>query len=69
MQTRPNRLVIYAKDVMYLTGKQKQVAYRILGRIRKRYDLQKGAMVTVNHFCSYTGMRMEEVLDYLRKWN
>jgi hypothetical protein len=69
MQTRPNRLVIYAKDVMHLTGKQRQVAYKILGRIRKKHKLQKGAMVTVNQFCSYTGMEMEEVLDYIRKWN
>jgi hypothetical protein len=26
MQTRPNRLFIYAKDVMHLTGKQRHVA-------------------------------------------
>ena len=61
-----HRLVIYAEDVRNLTGRRRSVAYEPLTRVRKKYKLKKGALVTVKQFSSYTGLDAEDVLNYLK---
>ena len=61
-----HRLVIYAQDVMNLTGRRHSVAYDLLSDVRKKFKLKKGSLVTVKQFCSYTGLDAEDVMNYLK---
>lgn len=60
-----NRLVIYAKDLMIITGRSKRTALRILERIRKRFNRPPRSMVTVHDFCAYSGIPEERVREIL----
>lgn len=66
MSATAHRIVIYAKDVMNITGKEKRASYRLLKRIRAKYNLPPEAFVTIDHFCKYTGIKEERMKDFLR---
>ena len=61
----PRRIVIYAKDVENITGRKTRAARKLLLRIREQNNKPKEAFVTVNEFCRYTGMCVEEVREFL----
>jgi len=61
----PVRIVIYAKDVMNITGRKERTAWKMLAQIRKKYKKQKGQFITVEEFCNYTGINEEKVKDFL----
>ena len=65
MNTVPNRIVIYAKDIMNITGRQERTARKMLSQIRKKYNKEKGAFVTVDEFCRYTGFNEERISRFL----
>ncbi|HEU4573769.1 MAG TPA: hypothetical protein VFS36_02105 [Chitinophagaceae bacterium] len=62
----PNRIVIYAKDVMNITGRSERTARKILQQIRQASGKKKGSMVTVADFCRFTGIDQEMVTAFLR---
>lgn len=64
-QTIPNRIVIYAKDIMNITGRKERAARKLLARIRKQYKKNKGEFITVYEFCEYTGLKEENVSSFL----
>lgn len=55
-QTIPNRIVIYAKDVMNITGRKERAARKLLAQIRKKYKKQPGEFITIRDFCNHTGI-------------
>ena len=57
--------MIYAKDVENITGRKTRAARKLLHRIREQNKKPKEAFVTVNEFCRYTGMSVEEVREFL----
>lgn len=59
------RIVMYPKDVMRITGKGEKYSRNYLEKIRER--LQKGdhQFVTVDEFCEYTGLKVEQVQPFL----
>jgi len=61
----PRRIVIYAKDVENITGRKTRAARKLLQRIREQNKKPNEAFVTVNEFCRYTGMCVEEVREFL----
>jgi len=61
----PNRIVIYAKDIMNITGRRERTARLLLARIRKKYKKKKGEFVTVQEFSEYTGLKEEAVAAFL----
>ena len=61
----PVRIVIYAKDVINITGRKERAAWKILAQIRKKYNKEKGQFVTIDEFCEYTGIKEERVLPFL----
>lgn len=61
----PKRVVIYAKDVVNITGRKIRAARMLLSRIRKQNQKQQDAFVTVKEFCNYTGITEEEVRGFL----
>jgi len=59
------RIVIYAKDVMNITGLRERAARALLARIRKEYGKKKGEFVTIYEFCQFKGMKVEHVRPFL----
>jgi hypothetical protein len=64
-QTIPNRIVIYAKDVMNITGRKERAARKLLASIRKKYKKRKGEFISVFEFCEFTGLEVEKVSKFL----
>ena len=60
-KTAGNRLVIYAKDVMIITGKSERTARHLLQRIRERNGKKQGNYVSLVEFCEFTGLKEEMV--------
>jgi hypothetical protein len=59
------RIVIYAKDVMNITGLRDRAARALLARIRKKYGKRKGEFISVYEFCQFTGLQVEQVRPFL----
>ena len=66
MNPIPNRIVIYARDIMNITGRHERTAHKMLSAIRKKYNKPKGAFVTIDEFCQFTGLKEEKVQPFLR---
>jgi hypothetical protein len=62
----PNRMVIYPKDVMLITGIQDaRTARKFLDKIRRRFKKEKGAFISLDEFCEFTGFKEDRVNRYL----
>jgi hypothetical protein len=61
----PNRIVIFAKDVMNITGRRERAARDLLQRIRENNGKGAKQFVTVSEFCNYSGLPEEEVKRFL----
>jgi hypothetical protein len=64
-QTIPNRIVIYAKDIMNITGRKERAARKLLAQIRKKYRKKKGEFISIDEFCEFTGLKEEKVSAFL----
>ncbi|NLR83041.1 hypothetical protein [Chitinophaga eiseniae] len=62
----PNRIVIYAKNVMNITGRSERTARKILQQIRQASGKKRGDMITVVDFCRVTGIDQNLVIDFLK---
>jgi hypothetical protein len=60
-QTIPNRIVIYAKDIMNITGRKERAARKLMAKIRSKYNKETGSFITVYEFCEFTGLKQENV--------
>lgn len=62
----PNRMVLYPKDIMLITGIQDaRTARKFLDKIRKKFKKDKGALISLDEFCEFTGFKEERVTRYL----
>lgn len=61
----PNRIVIYTKDVMNITGRKERAAKKLLANIRKKYKKKRGGFISVDEFCEYTMLNKESVREFL----
>lgn len=64
-QKVPVRIVIYAKDVINITGRKERAAWKLLAQIRKKYNKKKGQFVTVDEFADFTGICKEIIKPFL----
>jgi hypothetical protein len=64
-ETVLNRMVIYTKDVMNITGRKERAARVLLLQIKKKYRKKKGELISVEEFCLYTGLCEDKVMAYL----
>lgn len=60
------RIVIYAKDIMTITGKCERTARRIIAAIKKRTDKHANAFISIDDFCQFTGLKEENVVAFLK---
>ena len=61
MRTETKRLCIYPKDIQRITGKSYRQSIRLLQNIRKELNKLKNEFVSVEEFCQYTSLKMEQV--------
>ena len=61
----PNRIVIYAKDIMNITGRKERAARKMLAMIKKNYNKKKGELISISEFCEFTGLKEENVNKFL----
>jgi hypothetical protein len=62
---RVDRIIIYPKDVQRITGKSERYGRLLLERIKGHFDKERHQFVTVDEFCSYTGIKFEQVERFL----
>lgn len=65
MNTVPNRVVVYAKDVANITGLRPRASRKLLCIIRQKLGKQPPAFITADDFAAYTGIREEIVRSFL----
>jgi hypothetical protein len=61
MKTWPSRVVVYAKDIVTLTGRSERTAQRLLQKIRKLLGKNNDQYITIEEFCRFTGFKEEEL--------
>lgn len=65
MNTVPNRVVVYTKDVCNITGLRQRAARRLLTAIRRQLGKQRGAFITAREFAECTGIAEDTVQSFL----
>lgn len=61
MKTQNKRLCIYPKDVQRITGKSYRQSIRLLQKIRKELNKLQNEFVSIEEFCQYTSLKIEQV--------
>ena len=60
MKTETTRLCVYPKDVQRITGKS-----MLLIKIRERFNKEEHQFVSIQEFCNYTGLHVDQVQPLL----
>ena len=63
---KTNRIIMYPKDVMRLTGKSERYGRNLLNRIKENKAKAKRHYVSVNEFAEFTGLSVEEITIFLQ---
>ena len=61
MKTSVKRICIYPKDIERITGKSYRQSTRILNAIKKSHNKLDNEFVTIEEFCHYSGLKIEQV--------
>jgi hypothetical protein len=61
MKTENKRLCIYPKDIKRITGKSYRQSIRLLQKIRTKLNKQENEFVSIEEFCQYTCLKVEQV--------
>jgi hypothetical protein len=61
MKTQIKRICIYPKDIERITGKSYRQSSRMLQAIRKSLNKLENELVTIEEFCQYAGLKIEQV--------
>ena len=58
---KSQRICIYPKDVMLITGKSERYARSLLKKIKSHLNKKEHQHISINELCDYLGLRIEEV--------
>jgi len=61
-----NRLCIYPKDIMIITGRCDRYGRNLIKKIKDYFQKEQHQVVTVEEFCQYMGLQPYAVLKQLR---
>lgn len=61
MKIEKKRLCIYSKDIQRITGKSYRQSARLLQKIRSDLNKLENEFVSVEEFCNYTSLKIEQV--------
>lgn len=59
------RICIYPKDIQRITGKSERYGRLLLAKIREHNEKEEHQFVTIDEFCLYTGLKIEQVVPYI----
>lgn len=62
-----HRICIYAQDVVWITGRSETYSRELLRDIRLLHHKESHQLVTIEEFCTYTGLPVEEVFNMINK--
>ncbi|OOG69974.1 hypothetical protein [Flavobacterium sp. A45] len=65
MKIEQKRVCIYPKDVQRITGKSYRYARLLLIDIKKQLKKQEHQFISIEEFCLYTGLKLEQVLPLI----
>lgn len=60
------RLCIYPKDIQIVTGRSERYGRKLIKKIKEAFSKQNHQLVTIEEFCSYTGLCTESVKGMLK---
>lgn len=60
-----NRICIYPKDIVRITGKSERYSRKLLEKIKKEYSKKEYQFISVDEFCQFTGLKVEQVQPLL----
>ena len=60
-----NRICIYPKDIVRITGKSERYGRKLIERIKKEYSKKEYQLISVEEFCQFTGLKIEQVQPLL----
>ena len=61
-----NRLCIYPKDIMIITGRSDKYGRNLIKKIKNHLNKQQHQVVSIEEFCQYMGLQLETVVKQLR---
>jgi hypothetical protein len=61
MKMQIRRICIYPKDIERITGKSYRQSTRMLQAVRKSLNKLENELVTIEEFCQYAGLKIEQV--------
>ena len=65
MKTATTRLCIYPKDVQRITGKSERYGRMLLLKIRENLNKEDHQFISIEEFCLYTGLKVDQVQPLL----
>lgn len=65
MENKTNRIVLYASDMMRLTGRCERTVRTWMAAIKKQNKIKISRPISIEEFCSYTGYDPDKVRDFL----
>jgi len=60
------RVIIYPKDIMQITGKSESYARDLLKKIKAHLNKEDHHLVSIQEFCAYLGLKIEDILSVLK---
>ena len=61
------RICIYPKDIQSITGKSLRYGRLVIQKIKEINSKEKKQLVTVEEFCSYSGLKHDYVLSSINQ--
>lgn len=61
MKIKNKRLCIYPKDIQLITGKSYRQSIRLLQKMRTKLNKLENEFVSIEEFCQYTSLKIEQV--------
>ncbi|WP_418262810.1 hypothetical protein [Flavobacterium faecale] len=61
MKIEKQRICIYPKDIQRITGKSYRQSTRLMQKIRTDLKKLENELVSIEEFCQYTSLKMEQV--------
>ena len=61
-----NRLCIYPKDIMIITGRSDRYGRNLIKKIKDHLNKLQHQVVTVDEFCQYMGLQSDIVIKQLK---
>jgi hypothetical protein len=63
---KPQRVVIYVKDIELITGRKPGAARNLYLAIMRSFEKRRGQFITFQEFSIYTGIDEEMIQQYLQ---